>query len=132
MSSIFTKIIDGEIPSVKVHEDDVCLVIMDVFPSVMGQTLVIPKQEVDYLFNLEEETYNHLWATAKKVAKASDEAFATLRTCCVVEGFEVPHAHIKLYPVTNTDVSFADQLTSNAKAEISDLEAQATKIKANL
>lgn len=100
MSTIFTKIIDREIPGHFVYEDEICVVLMDKFPAVPGQTLVIPKQEADYLFDLPSETYDHLFAITKKVAQASDKAFNTIRTCLVVEGFEVPHVHLRLYPMT--------------------------------
>jgi len=105
MSTIFSKIIAREIPAQFVYEDDVCVVVMDRFPAVQGQTLVISKQEINYIFDLPEEIYTHLFAVAKRVAKASDEAFATLRTCLALEGFEVPHVHIKLYPmITETNL----------------------------
>ncbi len=99
MTTIFSKIISREIEGVFVYEDDVCVVLMDKFPVVAGQTLVIPRLEVDYIFNLPKETYDHLFEVAKKIALASDKAFNTTRTCLAVEGFEVPHVHIKLYPM---------------------------------
>jgi histidine triad (HIT) family protein len=129
MSTIFNKIIKGEIPSIKVYEDDICIVIMDKFPSVEGQTLVIPKEEVDYVFDLLEETYQHIFSVAKKVAKASDEAFATERTCIVVEGFEVPHVHIRLYPITDTTESLAKQMSSLNEKDDKPLTEEASKIK---
>jgi len=132
MSSIFTKIINGEIPSIKIYEDDICIVIMDKFPSIDGQSLVIPKQEVDYIFDLPNEVYEHLFKITKKVAKASDEAFATLRTCVVIEGFEVPHAHIKIYPVTAGGKTFSEKLQTQTEKYNDTLEIEAEKIKACL
>lgn len=129
MSTIFTKIINREIPGHLVYEDDVCVVLMDKFPAVPGQTLVIPRQEAEYLFDLPQETYDHLFAVAKKVAKASDEAFATLRTCLVVEGFEVPHVHLRLYPMTKAE-SLGRTMIQQAEAADEDLAKQAEQIKA--
>jgi histidine triad (HIT) family protein len=103
--TIFQKIIKKEIPSVIVYEDDICIVIMDKFPSTEGQTLVIPKEAVDYVFDLNDETYNHILSVAKKVVKATDKALKPFRTCLVIEGFDVPHAHIKIYPVKEAVLS---------------------------
>ncbi len=100
MNDIFDKIITGEIPAQFVYEDEVCVVIMDKFPVVTGQVLIIPKKHVDYAFDLDDETYQHLLSVAKRVAKALDTTYKTLRTCLTIEGFEVPHVHIKLYPRT--------------------------------
>ena len=97
--SIFTKIINREIPAAFVYEDDVCVAIIDKFPETVGKTLIIPKKQVDYIFDLDDETYQHLFEIAKKVSKALDKTFKTERTCLLVEGFEIPHVHIKLYPV---------------------------------
>ena len=98
MTTIFSKIIAKEIPAIFVYEDDTCVVIMDKFPAVQGQTLVVSKREVDYILDLPDEEYAHLFAVAKNIALASDEAFNAVRSCMVVEGFEVPHVHIKIYP----------------------------------
>jgi histidine triad (HIT) family protein len=128
MSTIFSKIIAREIPGHFVYEDDICVVLMDKFPSVTGQTLVIPKVEVDYLFDLPDEIYQHLCGVAKRIAKASDQAFTTVRTCEVVEGFEVPHAHIRLYPVTTTD-SLGLVIEKTHEATDEELAANAEKIR---
>lgn len=114
MSTIFTKIINREVPGYFIYEDDVCVAIMDVFPSIEGQSLVILKREVDYLFDTTDEEYSHLMNVARNIAKATDKALETERTCLVVEGFEVPHVHIKLFPVkeVNDGVSL-NSLTSN-------------------
>ena len=97
--SIFTKIINREIPGVIVWEDEQVIVLMDKFPAVTGQTLVIPKKQIDNLFEVPDELYTHLWLVAKRVAHAMQTALSPRRVCTIVEGFEVPHAHIKLYPV---------------------------------
>ena len=98
-SSIFTKIIKREITGVFVYEDDEVVALMDKFPAMEGQVLVIPKKEIDSVFDIPDELYTKLWLTAKKVARAMDTALSPRRVCVVVEGFEVPHAHVRLYPV---------------------------------
>lgn len=134
MSTIFTKIINREIPGHIVYEDDIAIVIMDKFPSITGQTLVISKREVDYVFDLTDAEYQHLFAVANKVAKALDTVFATERTCLVVEGFEVPHVHIKLYPVEKVDDTTSFKSITSTPTEASDevLAEQANTIKAEL
>lgn len=130
MSTIFTKIINREIPAVFVYEDELCVVVMDKFPAVLGQTLVISKVEVDYLFDLPAEIYTHMFAVAKKIAKASDRAFDTVRTCLVIEGFEVPHAHIKLYPKAKGDTRTIGEAVKQAEmADDHVLEEHASAIK---
>ncbi len=125
MSTIFTKIINREISAQFVYEDDMCAVIMDKFPVVPGQVLIIPKVEVDYFFNLDEEVSLHLLSIMKKVTKALDLTYHTLRTCVVIEGFEVPHAHIKLYPLTTIGFS----MHGGKEADDETLSTEANKIK---
>jgi len=132
MSTIFTKIINKEIPAQFVYEDDICVAVMDKFPAVEGQTLVILKDEIDYLFDVPEEKYNHLFNVAKKIAKASDIAFNTIRTCLLVEGFEVPHVHIKLYPKTTQEGVIGESSEGPSAVEDEYLQKQADKIKAAL
>jgi histidine triad (HIT) family protein len=132
MSTIFTKIINREIPGQFVYEDDVCVVLMDKFPGVPGQTLVVPKLEVDYLFDLPDDIYQHLFSVAKKIAKASDVAYGTIRTCLVVEGFEVPHVHIKLYPMTSTDKKLNTVIVKSQEESDETLEAHVAKLRAEL
>lgn len=108
MASIFSKIVAGEIPCYKVAETDKYLAFLDVFPMQKGHTLVIPKVEVDYLFDLDEETYNGLWSFARSIANAVDAAIECERVGVTVLGMEVPHAHIHLVPLkTEGDLSFA-------------------------
>lgn len=126
--TIFTKIIKNEIPTPRIYEDEHCIVIPDKFPTTEGQVLVITKVQEPYIFNLDPAIYTHIFKVAKKVSQALDTTYNTTRTCLVVEGFEVPHVHIKLYPVTNT------HLDIQGGSEISDKESQvvAQKIKENL
>lgn len=130
--SIFSKIIRREIPAQFVYEDDVCVVIMDKFPSTPGQTLVIPRQEIDYIFDLDDATYAHIFHIAKKIAKASDKALEPQRTCLAVEGFEVPHVHIKIYPVNDISQGLSPYLHSGDMADDAELAGLAEQIKAAL
>lgn len=108
MASIFTKIINGEIPSYKVAESEDFLAFLDVFPLVKGHTLVIPKKEVDYIFGLEDEAYKNLWAFAKAVALKVEKAVPCERIGIAVIGLEVRHAHIHLIPINEVgDINFS-------------------------
>jgi len=127
-ASIFTKIINREIPGHFIYEDEHCVAILDKFPAVKGQTLVIPKKEVDYAFDLDDDTYLHLFKTAKKIARALDAALAAERTCLVVEGFEVPHVHIKIYPMVDTSTALGDILPAGSEASDEELAVVATQI----
>jgi histidine triad (HIT) family protein len=97
MSSIFSKIIQGEIPSYKIYEDEVCLAFLDINPEEKGHTLVVPKVEVDKIYDLDEATYTHLLLVAKKLMKNMEEKLGA-RTIMKVIGVDVPHAHIHLIP----------------------------------
>jgi len=132
MSTIFSKIINREIPGQFIYEDEVCVVLLDKFPAITGQVLVIPKKEMDYIFDLDEETYSHLFTVAKKVGSALDKTYDTTRTCLVVEGFEVPHVHIKLYPMTKDDTSLDQTLKEAKEASDEVLELESEKIKVHL
>jgi histidine triad (HIT) family protein len=132
MSTIFTKIINKEIPGSFIYEDDVCAVFMDAFPAIPGQVLVVPKEEVEYAFDLPDETYLHLCAVAKLVAKALDSVFQTERTCLVIEGFEVPHVHMKLYPMTSEEEPLGALMTKQKEADAETLHTQAMRIKMSL
>lgn len=106
MASIFTKIVQGEIPCYKVAEDEHFLAFLDIAPIETGHTLVIPKKEVDYIFDLEEDLYLGLHLFAKRVARAMEKAIDCERIGQTVLGLEVPHAHIHLVPLIN--VQFID------------------------
>lgn len=131
MSTIFTKVINREVPGYFIYEDAVCAAVMDVAPSVEGQSVIILKREVSYLFDVTEDEYFHLMNVARHVVKATDKALGVERTCMVVEGFEVPHVHVKLFPVKEvTDGVSLNSLTSNfEEAEPEVLAALAEKIK---
>ncbi|OIP77407.1 MAG: hypothetical protein AUK16_01960 [Parcubacteria group bacterium CG2_30_44_11] len=131
-TSIFTKIINRQIPAHFVYEDENCVAILDKFPAVKGQTLVIPKKEIDYAFDLDDDTYIHLFRTAKLIAKASDKAFAAARTCLVVEGFDVPHVHIKIYPMSDTKTALGNILPNGKEATDEELTIVATQLIAAL
>ena len=103
MASIFTRIINGEIPCHKIDEDDRYFAFLDIMPLAKGHTLVIPKQEVDYLFDLDAETYSGLWLFAQKISKAVEAAIPCKRIGVAVIGLEVPHAHIHLVPLNRMD-----------------------------
>ncbi len=107
MASVFTKIVNGEIPSYKVAEDDNYYAFLDINPLAQGHTLVIPKHEVDYIFDLPEWEYAGLWNFASRVAKALGAAVPCKRVGIAVLGMEVPHAHIHLVPLQHeSDLDF--------------------------
>ena len=110
MSSIFLKIIKGEIPSYKISEDENHLAFLDAMPLVEGHTLVIPKVEIDFIFDLENEGFKNLWGFAQSVAKKLQNAYPEKRIAVAVIGLEVPHAHIHLIPITKTeDMNFKNE-----------------------
>lgn len=118
--SIFTKIIDREIPAEIIYEDEYTIVIPDKFPSMLGQLLVISKKPVPYVFDLSPEEYLALMNTTKKVAEALDLVYETMRTCVMIEGFEVPHVHVRLYPCRTAE------LVLNPRTEAGDDELRIT------
>lgn len=103
MSSIFTKIINGKIPAYKVAEDENFVAFLDAMPLVKGHTLVIPKKEVDLIFDLETEEFKNLWVFAQQVAKKLKSAVPCVRVGVAVVGLEVPHAHIHLIPMNKVE-----------------------------
>jgi len=117
MSSIFSKIVNNEIPSYKVAEDNNYLAFLDAFPLAYGHVLVIPKKETDYIFDLESEEYIGLWKFSQMVAKAMDKVLICERIGVTVIGLEVPHAHIHLVPINRvSDINF-DREKKNFSAE---------------
>ncbi len=98
MSTVFTKIIKGELPSYKIYEDDKTYAFLDIEPETPGHTLVVPKVEVDKIYDLEPEDYDAVMATVKKLAKHFDEVLGK-RTMIKIVGIDVPHAHVHLLPV---------------------------------
>ena len=118
MSSIFTRIVNGEIPAHVVAENDQFLAFLDVFPIAKGHTLVIPKKEIDYIFDVEDKVYQDLWLFAKTVAKKVGKVIPCERVGIAVIGLEVAHAHIHLVPINNiSDINF-----SNPKLKIPEEE----------
>jgi histidine triad (HIT) family protein len=103
MPTVFTRIVNGEIPAHKVAETERCLAFLDINPLVTGHTLVIPKHEVDYLFDVDDELLQELVVFAKKVAKAVQAAVPCKRVGVAVIGLEVPHAHVHLVPLNRMD-----------------------------
>ena len=130
MSSIFTRIVNGEIPCYKVAENDKYLAFLDINPLAKGHTLVIPKKEVDYIFDLDDELLQGLTLFAKTVAKAIDKTIPCKRTAIVVLGLDVPHAHIHLIPMNSaSDINFANPKLQFTKEEF---EAIAKSVNAAL
>lgn len=126
--SIFTKIVKGEIPCYKIAENEKFLAFLDAFPLVKGHTLVIPKQQVDYIFDLEDDLYKELWLFSKEVAKKIEKAIPCERIGVSVIGLEVPHAHIHLIPINAVeDINFSKPKLQLSKEE---MEAIAAKIRA--
>ncbi len=121
MATIFSKIIAGEISCYKVAEDDRFFAFLDINPLVKGHTLVIPKREVDYIFDLTDEEMAGIHVFAKRVALAIEKAFPCKKVGMAVLGLEVPHAHIHLIPMQ----SERDLLFSNPKLKLTDQEFQA-------
>jgi histidine triad (HIT) family protein len=129
MATIFTKIINGEIPCYKIAEDENYLAFLDISPLAIGHTLVIPKKEIDYIFNLEDDLFSNLHLFSKKVAKAIEKAIPCKRIGVAVIGLEVPHAHIHLIPLqTVQDINFSREKMTVSK-EV--LEETAKKIVAS-
>ena len=108
MASLFSKIVSGEIPCYKIAEDEEHFAFLDIFPLTKGHTLVIPKKETDYIFDISDEEYIRLWMFAKKISFAIKKVIPCKRIGSVVIGFEVSHAHIHLIPLNNTsEINFS-------------------------
>lgn len=124
MSTIFTKIIEGEIPSHRVYEDDSTYAFLDINPRQPGHTLVVPKVEVDYLFDLSPDQYSALWSAANTVAVALKQITGCARVVVIVLGYEVPHAHIHLIPSNNLgDIPFPP-LDASAQERLAETAAE--------
>lgn len=127
MVSVFTRIIEGEIPCYKIAEDENYFAFLDINPIAKGHTLIVPKKEVDYIFDLDDNTLAGLHLFAKRVAKAIEKSIICKRIAVVVLGLEVPHAHIHLIPLNKeSDANF-----TNPKLKLEPIEMQeiADKIK---
>lgn len=129
MPSIFTRIVNGEIPSHKIAETEDFLAFLDVFPCALGHTLVIPKKEVDYIFDLDDALYEGLIKFSKIVAAAVEKAVPCKRIGIAVVGLEVPHAHVHLIPMNSmADMNFNNKL----KVSQEELAEIAQKIREHL
>jgi histidine triad (HIT) family protein len=98
-TSIFTRIINGEIPAYKIYEDDQVIAILDIHPIFSGHTLVVPKKQIDHIWDMDDSDYQYLWQVSKKIAQHIREVINPPRVGVVVEGFGVPHCHIHLIPI---------------------------------
>ena len=121
MSSIFTKIVNGEIPCYKIAEDENFLAFLDVNPNAKGHTLCIPKQEINKIFDIEDDLYLGLMAFSKKVAVALEKTVPCKRIGMAVIGLEVPHAHVHLIPLNEMDEMRFQNKVSLTKDEFEDL-----------
>ena len=130
MASIFSKIVAGKIPSYKIAENDEFYAFLDIFPVTKGHTLVIPKKETDYIFDIDDEVLGRMMIFAKKIAKAIKATIPCTRIGVTVMGLEVPHAHIHLIPLNKE----SDMFFCNPKLELTpeELKTIADSIKANL
>jgi len=130
MPSLFTRIISGEIPCHKIAENEHCFAFLDISPIAKGHTLVVPKQETDYIFDLNHEAYTSLMDFCRQIAPALAQAVPCLRVGMTVIGFEVPHAHVHLVPLNSMqDLDFGKPKLTPLPAESA---ALAEKIRANL
>ena len=118
MASIFTKIIKGEIPCFKLYEDEHFFAFLDISPLAKGHTLVVPKQEVDYIFDLDQSTYLGLMEVAKRLGKAIELAVPCKRIGIAVVGLEVPHAHVHLIPLHTDAINFSNPKLTLSKEEL--------------
>ena len=129
MSSVFSKIVNGEIPCYKIDEDDKCLAFLDINPNSYGHTLCILKKEVDYIFDLKDQDYISLMSFSKKIANAIKKSVSCKRIAMSVVGLEVPHVHVHLIPINKMeDLNFSN----NLNLEKQSFEEICFKIKSNL
>lgn len=125
--SIFTKIIDGEIPGEIIYEDEMCVVLLTIQPFSPGHLLVIPREQIDHLWDIDNKTYHHLWDIVHKMAEKLKQTYTYDRVGVVVEGYGVPHAHIHVFgyeqPLKETIVDFSKKIETIATAEMLRIEA---------
>lgn len=130
MASIFTRIVQGEIPAYKIAENDDYLAFLDAFPLALGHTLVIPKKEIDYIFDMPMELYSPMWDFAARMAVAIKKAVPCIRVGVSVIGLEVPHTHIHLIPLNSMeDINFS---RPKLKFSPDEMERVAGQIRAQL
>jgi histidine triad (HIT) family protein len=127
MATIFTKIIDGDIPCYKVGENEHCFAFLDIQPVTYGHVLVVPKKEVDYIFDLDDDLLAELMRFAKEIAKKMEAVIECERIGVSVIGLEVPHAHVHLMPINSiTDMDFGAARKKNSEQEFIDLAQKIT------
>ncbi len=130
MSTVFTMIINGDIPGTFVHRDDQCVAFMSINPMTAGHTLVVPIEEIDHWIDASPELNAHLFEVSHRIAKAQERAFKCEKVGMIIAGYEVPHAHIHLVPTNDmAELSFAN---AAAHVERDDLESYAARIMAEL
>ncbi len=128
MATIFSKIAAGEIPSHKVAENEEFYAFLDINPVAVGHTLVIPKAEVDYIFDIDDDKLGRMMAFAKRVARAQEAAIPCKRVGLAVMGLEVPHAHIHLIPITKeSDMYFGGKKLTLSQEELADIASRIRK-----
>ena len=128
MATIFSRIINGEIPCYKIAENDRFFAFLDINPLSKGHTLVVPKHETDYIFNLDDEELGQMMVFAKQVAKSIEKAIPCKRIAVAVIGLEVPHAHIHLVPITNEgDLDFKKEHLKLSHEEFLDIQKRITQ-----
>jgi histidine triad (HIT) family protein len=128
MATLFTKIVNGEIPCHKVLESDKFLAFLDIMPLKKGHVLVIPKMEVDYIFNLDDDLLGEMMVFAKKVANKIERVFPCNRIGVTVIGLEVPHAHIHLIPIDKLDdMNFTKPKLTLEQTELADIASKIAK-----
>lgn len=126
--SIFTQIVKGDIPSFKVYEDELTFAFLDIHPIQPGQVLIVPKQQIEFVWDLDDPTYQAVMATAKKVAHRIKEVFRDKKFVALhVEGLDVPHAHVKVFPF-NTDEEFRFKPNMSDEPDFEALQAVAQKL----
>jgi diadenosine tetraphosphate (Ap4A) HIT family hydrolase len=125
--TIFTRIIEGELPGRFVHRDDTCVAFLSIAPIRPGHTLVVPVDEVDHWVDLDPESVGHLMRVARRIGRAQMEAFSPARIGVIIAGMEVPHAHIHLVPIDREADLHFDNADPNARSE--DLDAAADALR---
>lgn len=128
MATIFSRIINGEIPCYKIAENDRFFAFLDINPLMQGHTLVVPKHETDYIFNIEDDELGQMMVFAKQVAKKIEKAIPCKRIAVAVIGLEVPHAHIHLVPITKEgDLDFKKEHLKLSQEEFLDIQKRITQ-----
>ena len=127
--SIFTRIINGEIPAYKIYEDDRVIAFLTIQPFSTGHTLVVPKKQIDQIWDLDSDDYDYLWRTTKKIAQHLTNIMKADRIGVVVKGFDVPHAHIHLVPIPQGVIVNLDPYTEPSMAKNDELAAMAKRLK---